>query len=280
MATFTSLLYVLLVGASDLIACACSIDKTPFFTSLALYPLTYGLISSSISISFQPPLEIRRKLVHRPSKTSLYQVFKRQKVVTMAPSELAKPSTYESMQKLSTCRILDDRPEPDLDIPPIPLLYEGFGHFLDIMGGGTDILGLNLVNIRKLQAEVDELACRMCHYYDHEDTRRDAAHPILNRIFAARSGVEIPTIHMDAIGSVKSDGHVLWENGVVTLVTRFKNQALGDNGVVAPDVELVRSITHLHAKQMQVDEELFLGWRVPCLGLTFVGECKHLIFSC
>ncbi|KAH9979886.1 hypothetical protein BGW80DRAFT_1441969 [Lactifluus volemus] len=188
--------------------------------------------------------------VHHPLETGLYEVFKHQKVVTMAPSELAKSSTYEPMQKSSIC----------------------FGHFLDIMDGGTDIPGLNLVDIQKLQAEVDELTCRMCYCYDHKDTQRDAAHPILNRIFAAHSGVEIPPIHMDTIGSVKSDGHVMWENGVVTLATRFKNQVPGNNHNGMPDVELVGYIAHLHAKKMKDDEELFWGWRVPCLGLTFVGS--------
>jgi Crinkler effector protein N-terminal domain len=224
------------------------------------------------------PPEIPRKSVHRLSETSHYEAFKRQKVVTMAPSDLATSSEYEPLQNLSTERILDDRPEPDLDIPPIPLLYDGFGHFLDIMDGRTDIPGLNLVDMRKLQAGVDKLAHRMCLFYTHEDERRDRALPILNEILAAHSGVQIPLVQPASIGPVRSGGHIIWRNGAVTLLTEFKNRSTGNNAM--PDVELVGYVAHLHKQKMQDDKKLFREWRVPCLGLTVVGECEHITYSC
>ena len=31
-------------------------------------------------------------------------------------------------------------------------------------------------------------------------------------------------------------------------------------------------VAHLHSKGMEVHKELFERWRVPCLGMTVVGE--------
>jgi hypothetical protein len=194
--------------------------------------------------------------------------------VTTAPSELAKPSKYRSIQN---SRTLDDHPKPDVDMPLIPLLSDGFGYFLDIVAGHKDIPGLDLVDLRRLQAEVDELACMMCRFYDHEDERRDAARRILNKIFGARRGVVIPLIEAASIGSVRSDGHVMWRNGVAMLVTDFKNRAMGSYAMLK--VELVRHVPRLHKQKMQEGKKLFRGWRVPCLGLIIIGEREYLIFS-
>jgi hypothetical protein len=200
-----------------------------------------------------------------------YKTFKRQKFVTTAPSELANPSKYRSIQNSGT---LDDHPKPDVDMPPIPLLYDGFGYFLDIVAGHKDIPGLDLVDLRRLQAEVDELACMMCRFYDHENERRDVACRILNKIFGARRGVVIPLIEAASIGSVRSDGHVMWRNGVVMLVTDFKNKATGSYAMLK--VELVRHVARFHKQKMQEGKR---GWRVPCLGLIIIGEREYLIFS-
>ncbi|KAH9973808.1 hypothetical protein BGW80DRAFT_224693 [Lactifluus volemus] len=155
-------------------------------------------------------------------------------------------------------------------MPLIPLLYDGFGYFLDIVAGHKDIPGLDLVDLRRLQVEVDELACMMCRFYDHEDERRDAARRILNKIFGARRGVVIPLIEAASIGSVRSDGHVMWRNGVAMLVTDFKNRATGSCAMLK--VELVRHVARLHKQKMQEGKKLFRGWRVPCLGLIIIGS--------
>ena len=51
------------------------------------------------------------------------------------------------------------------------------------------------------------------------------------------------------------------------MVTKFKNRIANNNAIT--EVELASYVAHLHAK---VHRELFERWRVPCLGLTFVGE--------
>lgn len=65
-----------------------------------------------------------------PSDEYLERIISR-KMADISPSKLNEYSQYAGMQKDSKERILDDHPEPDVDIPPLPLLYRGFGHFLD-----------------------------------------------------------------------------------------------------------------------------------------------------
>ncbi|CAA7270365.1 unnamed protein product [Cyclocybe aegerita] len=180
------------------------------------------------------------------------------------------PSTYESMQRKSNEKILDDRPEPDDEIPPIPLLCDGFGHFLDILDGNADILGLDKVDSSKLWLEVDEFARNMCYFYAMEDDRRDKALPALDKNFTARSGVKIPTIHAASIGSVRSDGHSVGKHGGVVLTTKFKNRVARITAI--PEVELVGYVARSHVKGVEEMQELFERWRVPCLGLTVVGS--------
>jgi hypothetical protein len=110
---------------------------------------------------------------------------KRLKVVQISPSSLAQSSKYESLQRTPREKILDDRPCND-DIPPASLLYEGFGEFLDIVAGRTDVEGCNDVDALNLYLAVDEFAESMCRFFPNEDSRADSGRTLLNRIFAAR----------------------------------------------------------------------------------------------
>jgi hypothetical protein len=111
----------------------------------------------------------------------------------------------------------------------VALLYEGFGHFLDIMDGCHDVPGLADadIDVVKLQTEVDELASKMSEYYKHEDDRREAALPCLTRIFSAHRGIQIPPLYAAAIGSVRSDGHNHATRGAETMVVEFKTGLQG-----------------------------------------------------
>lgn len=53
------------------------------------------------------------------------------KLANIQPNELNNHTTYSGLQKDKREKILDNRPDPDEDVPPLPLLYRGFGHFLD-----------------------------------------------------------------------------------------------------------------------------------------------------
>jgi len=83
---------------------------------------------------------------------------KRSKLATLAPSVIAQPSEYRSIQNRSSQRILDDRPERDEDLPPVSLIYDGFGHFLDVFHGHLDVPGLSDVSLTELQDRVDAFA--------------------------------------------------------------------------------------------------------------------------
>ena len=205
-----------------------------------------------------------------PPTEKIFERLKRTKLATTSPSTAAQPSRYESNQQTPSEKILDDRPERDPDIPPIPLLYEGFGEFLDIVDGAADVSGLSEVNMIELAKAVDDLALKMSRFFENDDRRRDAALPILNRIFAARVGATIPSLHASVIGSVRTDGHNVGKHGGAGIVIEFKNCAANNNAIA--EVEMAGYVAHLHSKGMEVHKELFERWRVPCLGMTVVGE--------
>ena len=205
-----------------------------------------------------------------PEPADIFDRLKRVKVVTTAPS-----TTYKCLQYQPSEKILDDRPEPDPDIPPIPLLYDGFGHFLDIMDARDDVPGLADVDVLKLRKEVDDLASMMTGYFNNDDDRRDAALPCLNRIFSARGGINIPKLAAAAIGS---DGHNIATHGTGTMAVKVKNRSTGTTSL--PQIELVCYVARLDARGMDDDirRQLYLQWRVPCLGLTIVGELNVSAF--
>jgi hypothetical protein len=186
------------------------------------------------------------------------------------PSTTAKPEVYELLQKDEPSeRIFDDRLEPDPDIPSVVLLYEGYGHFLDIMDGRDNVPGLADIDVMKWRSEVDELASRMNRYFIDEDARREAVLPCLTRIFAAHRGIKIPPLHAAAIGS---SGHNLATHGAGTIVVEFKNRITGITAI--PQIQVACYVARLNARMDAVEahRQLYLRWRVPCVGLTIVGE--------
>jgi hypothetical protein len=173
-------------------------------------------------------------------------------------------------------RILDDRPVPD-DIPPIPLLYPAFGHFLDIMDGSDDVPGLADVKVPELRTAVDGLATEMSKYFEKEHQHRDNGLHQLNLIFHAREGTSIPPISASAISPVISDGHNITgevDGGTTSIVVEFKNSQAQISAV--PQAEAVGYVGHLHKR---LAKEAFLQWRVPCLGLTIVGKLDTFVFQ-
>jgi len=83
------------------------------------------------------------------------------------------------------------------------------------------------------------LSLSMCHFYTHENDRRDAGTPHLNSIFAARTGVAT----IPEIGSAVTDGHDIGAPGVVT---EYKNR-LANNGCI-PQVEIAGYVARSHAR--------------------------------
>ena len=143
--------------------------------------------------------------------------------MTIVPSGLAAPASYEELQKDLKNRILDDRPSPD-DVPPISLMYEGFGQFLDIFLGETDVEGLRTVNTFELQRAVDGFSQLMCQFHLWEMNKREVGLVALNRIFSARTDGQSFALLPVAIGSARADGHCEIANGFATVMCEFKNR--------------------------------------------------------
>jgi hypothetical protein len=207
-------------------------------------------------------------------QTDLHSVFKRSKIATIPPSSIATSQCYQDLQQNTRERILDDRPGPDLGIPPISLLYPGFGHFLDILDGHDNVPGLNDVNMAELQMAVDVLVAKMAEFFDEEKTRIVIGLEYLNEIFRARRGTEIPHILASDIGYVTSDGHNIAMNGTSSIMVKFKNSHTGIASL--PQVEVAGYVAHLNA---QLRKEAFLRSRVPFLGLTIVGSRDAFVFQ-
>jgi len=229
--------------------------------------------TSSLPPDFFLPGPGKRKLSGLAE--GVFDRLKRTKLVKNAPLETSKSSTYQNLQEDPSEKILDDRPQADAEIPPIPLLYDGFGHFLDIMDGRNDAPGLADVNVRELRDAVDDFAVKMTTFFNNDDDRRDEGIKCLNKIFAARRGTTIiPPISAAAIGSVRSEGHNIATHGPGTMGAKFKNSIAGISSL--PAVELVGYVARLDSR---MDQQLYEGWRVPCLGLTIIGKLDISAFN-
>ncbi|KIL58377.1 hypothetical protein M378DRAFT_170630, partial [Amanita muscaria Koide BX008] len=114
------------------------------------------MIRSSPALAWRlslPPAIPQKRMLSEPPE-NVFGRLKRAKIVTNEPSDIGTSEKYQSLQGDPSERILDDRPKPDDDIPPISLLYEGFGHFLDIMDGHKNVPGLADVDVQELRMKV------------------------------------------------------------------------------------------------------------------------------
>ncbi|KAH9077730.1 hypothetical protein EDB83DRAFT_2671479 [Lactarius deliciosus] len=207
-----------------------------------------------------------------PEPLDVHSRLKRTRLATQPPSILASSKNYASLQQNSQERLLDDRPEPDLGIPPIPLLYSGFGHFLDIMRGCDNVPGITDIKVAQLWKAVDRFATNMTTLIDKVEVRMEKGLEDLGKIFKARSGTPIPQILPSAIGSARSDGHNMVD-GASSIVIEFKGSLAGISSL--PQVEVAGYVACLDAR---LAKETYLRWRVPYLGLTIV-DCDITFYA-
>jgi len=108
----------------------------------------------------------------------------------------------------------------------------------------------------------------MDSYYPKEDARRNEGLKIINDILMSHSDVgDIPLLAASSILNYRSDGHIVGPHGGAVCVTEFKNEIHGISSVPYVEATVYAVQTHI-----AVILALFQGWRVPCLGLTIVGE--------
>ncbi|KAG9319006.1 hypothetical protein JVU11DRAFT_1126 [Chiua virens] len=176
---------------------------------------------------------------------------KHAKLGTIAPSSIDVP-TYRSLQWDPNERLLDDRAVSgivggtDLDerVPPISLVYQPFGSFLDTyLNTGREVNGV-------LKRQVDKFADEMTKIQVDEDVRRDRALAHLNIIFQGALGI---------------------------LLVELKNEEAGIKSIPIAEVS-----AYYHQFICRVDEEHLLCSKMPALGpmitfyaLAFIGRVHY-----
>ena len=180
-------------------------------------------------------------------------------------------SHYRSLQKDREERLFDHRaiagtrgPHPDDLVPPISLLYQPFGTFIDTyLGMGRNAAGAP----PSLKGQVDDFANEMAQIHANEDRRRDAGLTHLDLIFCEALAAGLSPIRAASFGRYGTDGHILGPRGMPIFIVEFKNEAAGISSI--PVVELCAYYNKFIA---EVSKDLQLSSRMPALGLTVVGR--------
>ena len=113
----------------------------------------------------------------------------------------------------------------------------------------------------------------MSAYFTDEDGRRDDGLPLLNQIFSCRkeNAPTFAALHAESFRRYRSDGHNLAAHQSAGTIVEFKNNITGISSI--PEVEVVAYFAQLNIAS-KFGPQFFGQWRVPCLGITVVGECR------
>ncbi|KAI0306271.1 hypothetical protein B0F90DRAFT_1814202 [Multifurca ochricompacta] len=172
------------------------------------------------------------------------------------------------VQKNPDQRIANDRPNVDADLPPISLMYHGFGQFLDCIH--TDSTNLeHVANKPKFEMAIDKFICEMSIFYESESARQSKTLDCLNDIFESYLGKQPYSLIIPSIitGQRSTDGHAIGPIGTIEVGVQIKNE-FGTSSC-DPSVEFAAYYTQsLHAKALQYLENNFL---FPALGIVVVG---------
>ena len=201
---------------------------------------------------------------------TLSERFAQLRIVKEAPSTISKPETYRAIQKESQQRILDDRPRTDGFVPPISLLYDGFGVFDDILHERGQVPGESSILEVELWNEVNTFANKMAEFYGAEAERQGVVLRHLERIFRARTDPDAVggSISASKIGSrrIISDGHLKGAHGAIVFCVECKNELSGIS--CEPSAELVSYVASSFNEELNREHQtLFCGWRAPALGM-------------
>jgi hypothetical protein len=209
----------------------------------------YSLLSSPV------PQIAKRK---REPEDDYLEGARSSKLARLEPSKANDASIYENLQEKQQEKILDDCPKPDTDIPPLPLLYFGFGEFHDVVENpSANLLDTDLMN------EVDQLANNTC-YLGYEKGKQLNMQDHLHKIFSLDASREFS----HAVGNVSqatTDGYLLASHGGPLLVIDYKRQ------ITMAEPQLASYFIRLALKPV---EHVFRRWRQPALGLLIRGEVR------
>ena len=196
---------------------------------------------------------------------------------------------YLKVQGISSERLFDFRGPfnytaelPEGALPPIEVLFDGFGKFLDIFRAAS--MSSFKPHSPTLDTHVEEFVNSMSGIYSIEGGRQSRGLESLNMIFP-------PTVKRDPIapgavprmsiaGSVPgagprtsttglvpyTDGHSLYgRRGIPCIIVKFKNES---GGGAIPIAELVSYYARI---VRGIDETVIRGSILPALGITIVG---------
>jgi hypothetical protein len=180
------------------------------------------------------------------------------KLARLEPSKAIDTLTYENLQESQDERILDDCPKPDIDIPPLPLLYLGFGEFRDAF----DNPSTNLPETR-LMNEVDQLVDTTCNL-GYEKGKQVNMQDHLQRIFSQDAPRESSyAVHNGS--QATTNGYLLGSHGGPLLVIEYNRQ------ITMAEPQLACYFLRLALKPI---EDIFRHWRQPALGVLIRGEMR------
>lgn len=174
---------------------------------------------------------------------------------------VAKCKNREEFREDTEMTILGGPP-----IAPIPLLFQPFGYFRDTRRR-VDVPGEGDINDGKLWEGVDELVDKMIGSHKSEEDRRSKSIAGLEGIF----GVTPRTADTNGVrgGEWISDGHMDGPRRAMVFCMVCKNEL---STTCEPTAQLVVRITSSSKSRGDQHPELFKRWRVPVLGVTYVGE--------
>ena len=205
-----------------------------------------------------------------PLGSTLSDKFLRLRIVNEAPSRVSQ--NYKSLQIDGEQRILDDRPTEDGLVPPISLLYDGFGIFDDVFNGRASVPGESDILETHLWHMVENFVREMSTFYGSEAARRGALLGHLEGIFGARRDpLAVGGILTSKIGpyQIITDGHLNGAHGAIVFCVECKDELSGITS--EPFVELVSHVASSFKEGLQKHQTLFEGWRVPALGMIQIG---------
>ena len=208
-----------------------------------------------------------------PASPTLSEMFLELNLVREVPSVISRPENYKHLQSQPKQRILDNRPSVDQFIPPISLLYDGFGIFEDVRQG-VPVPGQDKILERELWNNVGAFMEEMAKFHGSEAEQQSAVIDHLHEILHAHKNPEAVggLISASKIGSrqIISDGHLNGAHKAMVFCFECKNEL--SNIPCEPSTELVSYIASSFREQFNGEHQsLFRGWRVPALGMTQIG---------
>src|SRR6266702_307777 len=214
------------------------------------------------------------KLSHAVDDLDSVQDSKHTKTV---PSQMSKLPNHEPLQRQPTERIkiLDDRPEPD-PVPPVSLLYDGFGYFMDDVFRSREGVSDVSRKRRDLELAVNVFADEMTGFYCNDASRSFGGLHALNDIFALGDGKKFRAVDINT--ALSDSDHDKPYDGASCLVW-FKNEFvnIGSSPMVALATYAARSRDLVLMQHFKGADSC---WRTPFLGLTVIGELNIWAFRC